>query len=415
MKSDRIAVFVDAENVTSWIKHGGIEVLVDELQLLGQIIVRRAYGAWSRPQLAMHQAAINQQGFEMIHCYHPVNGKNSADIQMTVDVMECAWQLPNINCFVLVTGDSDFSPVFRRLREMDKEVVGVGQASALSECVKTSCSRFIYTDEFVENKKNLLIPESAVISVSQPTENNTTEKKSPAIATPDVLPTLLSNAIKLTKQILRDEKDSVLTSQLRSKIVLLDNTFSHQILGFKKFSDFLKSIEDIELIKDGTVDFVCIKKTKIRPLASELNLEEQYRSLLNKNNVRLICVDKLKIIYKQSISLDSSFSAMTPLKDAIFIKSEIKNNQITKSDVNKSINIFVKSNFIYTETTTDGIQCIKIKKLQIKEFLLEVDNLLISTLIGLCGTCNIELKPKEIKKITLSGISKEGIKNLIDT
>jgi hypothetical protein len=103
MNVNRIAVFVDAENVTSWIKHGGVEILINDLKLLGQIIIRRAYGVWSHPHLAMHQAAINQQGFELIHCYHPVPGKNSADIQMTVDVMECAWQLANINCFVLVT------------------------------------------------------------------------------------------------------------------------------------------------------------------------------------------------------------------------------------------------------------------------------------------------------------------------
>jgi hypothetical protein len=111
-KSYRIAVFIDAENVTNW----------------------------SKPNLAMHQAV-----FELIHCYHPVTGKDTADIQMTVDVIECAWQLPNIICFVLVTGDSDFTPVFRRLQEMDKDVIGVGQHSRLSECVKTSCTRFSIT------------------------------------------------------------------------------------------------------------------------------------------------------------------------------------------------------------------------------------------------------------------------------
>lgn len=62
-------------------------MLVEELMPLGQIIVRRAYGVWSRPQLAMHQAGINQQGFELIHCFHPITGKNTADIQMTVDGM----------------------------------------------------------------------------------------------------------------------------------------------------------------------------------------------------------------------------------------------------------------------------------------------------------------------------------------
>ena len=180
MKENRIAVFVDAENVTSWIKHDGITSLIDELIQLGQIIVRRAYGVWSRPQLAMHQAAINQQGFELIHCYHPITGKNTADIQMTVDVIECAWQLPNINCFVLVTGDSDFSPVFRRLREMDKEVIGVGRSSTLSECVKTSCSRFIYTDEYVEYRQQQLLATdnaAAQTSIAARQESSSPQKR----------------------------------------------------------------------------------------------------------------------------------------------------------------------------------------------------------------------------------------------
>lgn len=148
-KANRIAVFVDTENVTNWIKHHGVRLLMEELNQLGQIIIRRSYGVWSKPKLAMHQAAINQAGFELIHCYHPVTGKNTADIQMTVDVIECTWQLPNISCFVLVTGDSNFTPVFRQLREMDKDVIGGDQHSTLREWVQTSCTRFIYTDDVI--------------------------------------------------------------------------------------------------------------------------------------------------------------------------------------------------------------------------------------------------------------------------
>ena len=128
----RVAIFVDAENVTHWLKQDVVKALIAELLLLGQLIIRKAYGVVSRSQLTIHQATLNQQGFEIIHCYHPVSRKNTADIQMTVDVIESAWQLPNIDTFVLVTCDSDFSPVFRRLREMDKEVIGVDRHSPSS-------------------------------------------------------------------------------------------------------------------------------------------------------------------------------------------------------------------------------------------------------------------------------------------
>ena len=88
MERTKIAVFVDAENLTQWIKNGGPEILLSELSGIGQIIVRRAYGKWTNQNLQSFQGELNRQGFELIHNYHPVSGKNSSDIQLTVDVME---------------------------------------------------------------------------------------------------------------------------------------------------------------------------------------------------------------------------------------------------------------------------------------------------------------------------------------
>jgi uncharacterized protein (TIGR00288 family) len=152
MENDRIAIFIDAENLTSWLKAGGSELLLEELSTIGQTVVRRAYGIWNN--LTPYQAGLNRLGFELIHSFHPVKGKNSTDIQMTVDIMEYIWRVENINWFVLATGDSDFSPLFRRLREMGKDVIGVGPRSALSESVKSSCTRFIYTNTIVPAKDN---------------------------------------------------------------------------------------------------------------------------------------------------------------------------------------------------------------------------------------------------------------------
>lgn len=415
MNVNRIAVFIDAENEASWIKHGGIEILINELKLLGQIIIRRAYGVWNRPQLAMHQATLNQQGFELIHCYHPVPGKNSADIQMTVDVMECAWQLANINCFVLVTGDSDFSPVFRRLREMDKEVIGVGQNSTLSECVRTSCSRFIYTDEFVEYRQQLLTKETTVAQLAQPSHENVKKAELQSTAVTQILPDQRLEAVKkLTKQLLQEEKQPLNTSQLRNKLVMLDKAFDHKTLGFSKFSGFLKAIDGIQLIKDGTVDFVFLEESKRASIAAEMSLEDKYRSLLNKHNIHFISSEKLKMIYKRATSLEPSFSKLSLLKNAVFSDLENKNNQISKKDINKAFYIFLRLDLISTELPSSGGEFIKVKKLKAKDFILEVDRFLISMLSGLCRTNNVELKAKELKKLTLSSISKKNIEELIN-
>ena len=143
--SNHIAIFIDAENLTSWVKNGGVESLMEELRSLGQVVVRKAYGKWSTTQLAPLQSVLNENGFELIHTFHPVSGKNSTDIKMTVDTMEVAIE-SQAQWIVLATGDSDFSPLFRKLREQGKDVIGVGPKSPLSECVKNSCSRYIYTD-----------------------------------------------------------------------------------------------------------------------------------------------------------------------------------------------------------------------------------------------------------------------------
>ena len=121
----KVAVFVDVENLTHWIKGDGAERLVSDLSSIGQLIVRRAYGKWTNQNLIPLQSTLNRLGFELVHNFHPVSGKNSSDIQLTVDAMEYALHLNDVNWFVLATGDSDFSPLFRRLREMGKEVIGV--------------------------------------------------------------------------------------------------------------------------------------------------------------------------------------------------------------------------------------------------------------------------------------------------
>jgi uncharacterized protein (TIGR00288 family) len=405
LKENRIAVFVDAENVSSWIKHDGITMLIEELMQLGQIIIRRAYGVWSRPQLAAHQAAINQQGFELIHCYHPVTGKNTADIQMTVDVIECAWQLPNISCFVLVTGDSDFSPVFRRLRAMGKEVIGVGQQSTLSECVKTSCTRFIYTDEYIEYRQQLLTA-----------DNTSTPDASPALTEHPALDTAkqLAEANELVMQLLTAEKKAVNISQLKSTLKA-QTGFDEKDFKFSSFSQFLTTIEGITLTKVGTTNYAALEIND--PVIARENLNpataEYYSSLLKKNNLRLISADKIKRIYKQATEIKENYSEMTALKEAVFAASHKVDGQLAKADVNKAFNLFFRMELLQTEKAKGGIDAIKVKKMALKDFWLKLDKLMIATLLASCKVSTVPLKAAEVKKITMSPISKDAIKKLI--
>ncbi|ATG90771.1 NYN domain-containing protein [Methylomonas koyamae] len=405
--SNRIAVFIDAENVGSWIKQGGVEILISELKALGQIIIRRAYGVWSRPHLAMYQATLNKQGFELIHCYHPASGKNSADIYMTVDVMECAWQFNNINYFVLVTGDSDFSPVFRRLRAIGKEVIGVGQSSTLSQCVEGTCSRYIYTDEFVECSQNLPEINASIEGLPQANVPCKTQKSSDQ----DVIKQkILSVAIELTKTVLKSEKGPINISQLRNKLVARDKAFDHKVLGFSQFSAFLAAINGIKLEKKGTAQFASLvnKAEKDKPASTieKIDLAEKYKDLLHKKGVFLVDVEKLKLIYSLSCKANSAFSDISV--EEFMAELSVQKMKINKDDIRNAIDLFRRANLTINKNGN-----IALKKLSTQEFLSAIDVMLIAELIEIKKSIALELKAKEIKKLSFSTISKDEIKNII--
>jgi uncharacterized protein (TIGR00288 family) len=399
-KTNRIAVFVDAENVTNWIKHDGVKLLMEELNQFGLIIIRRAYGVWSKPNLAMHQAAINQSGFELIHCYHPVTGKNTADIQMTVDVIECAWQLPNITCFVLVTGDSDFTPVFRRLREMDKDVIGVGQHSTLSECVKTSCTRFIYTDDVINTLAG---------------KNVTPLAPLPPQPLPSSPPTLtLAQADALVIAHLKASPAPINTSQIKNFLKQNAADFDEKHYGFKTFTDYLIANKAIEISKSGTINFASLAKP-IQPTEKTevVASAEGYKALLKKYNTLPDNADTLKKIYKHAVALKDVCPDPAQFRTTLFDLCHKADPKINKTTVNKSFHYFIVMGLVHTEKVIGGVDAIRVNKMTLKDFLLKSDKLIIAKLLELGKTQALDLKAKEIKKITLSTISKDSIKKLI--
>ncbi|HEY9645242.1 MAG TPA: NYN domain-containing protein, partial [Chroococcidiopsis sp.] len=147
MTDSNVAIFLDVENLSGWLKAEGGKMLLDYANKLGSIVVRRAYGDFSIQSVSARQPELNLLGFDFVHVYHPAKGKNSTDIQIVVDVMDYLVRIPDLEWVILATGDSDFSPLFRRLRELGKSVVGIGPRSPLSNAVENSCNQFIYTDQ----------------------------------------------------------------------------------------------------------------------------------------------------------------------------------------------------------------------------------------------------------------------------
>lgn len=387
MKSSKIAIFIDVENLTQWVKEDGPENLLSELSSTGQIIVRRAYGNWTNQNLFNFQGNLNRSGFELIHNYHPISGKNSSDIQLTIDVMEYALRLNDVEWFVLATGDSDFSPLFRRLREIGKEVIGVGPRSALSESVKTSCSRYVYTG-----------------------------------ITQETIKLALDDANDLAEKALKSFEEPVSYSALKSVMINIDSAFDEKALGFKSFSDFLNSIDSIESVrsndaKDWLAKLKLSKDTNsdLQKIKTEdqnaISLIETYQKLLKEKSWPSIPSTYLSKIYKALINLEPL--PKKELKEAVIAK--LDDNKITSTDVNRAISIFMKARLFYqTQSDEESPEkyCWQLKKNE--TYTKDIDIALIARLASGCIENEMELDPEIVAKCLYGNYKNDKLLLLID-
>ena len=152
-----MAVFCDLENVAIGVREQkyadfDIDKVLQRLLVRGNIVVKKAYCDWDRYRdfkKDLHEAA-----FELIEIPHVrMSGKNSADIRMVVDALDLCYTKEHVDTFVIVSGDSDFSPLVSKLRENNKVVIGVGVKKSTSDLLMANCDEFIFYDDLVREKK----------------------------------------------------------------------------------------------------------------------------------------------------------------------------------------------------------------------------------------------------------------------
>jgi uncharacterized protein (TIGR00288 family) len=152
-----MAVFCDFENVALGVREAkyaqfDIGKVLERLLLKGSIVVKKAYCDWDRYK--EFKAPMHQASFELIEIPHiRQSGKNSADIRMVVDALDLCYTKSHVDTFVIVSGDSDFSPLVSKLRENDKTVIGVGVKKSTSDLLVGTCDEFIYYDDLVREQK----------------------------------------------------------------------------------------------------------------------------------------------------------------------------------------------------------------------------------------------------------------------
>jgi uncharacterized protein (TIGR00288 family) len=233
----KIALFCDLENVALGVRDSeskkfDIELVLERLLEKGKIIVKRAYADWERYsefKKPFHEAAIELIDIPQRH----YSGKNSADIKMVVDAMDLCYAKEHLDTFVLLSGDSDFSPLVSKLKENDKHVIGVGVKNSTSDLLIDNCDEFIFYEDLVRPPQ----APSPAIKASLP------KKKQQAFA-------LLLEAIVSLK---RENKDILWASMIKETIKRKRPQFDEGYYDYMTFSELLEDAEThkiVELQKD---------------------------------------------------------------------------------------------------------------------------------------------------------------------
>jgi len=151
--TQNLALFCDFENIALGVRDANyarfeIGAVLERLLVKGNIVVKKAYCDWDRYK--GFKSAMHEASFELIEIPHVrQSGKNSADIRMVVDALDLCYTKSHVDTFVIISGDSDFSPLVSKLRENNKVVIGVGVQNSTSDLLIANCDEFIYYDDLI--------------------------------------------------------------------------------------------------------------------------------------------------------------------------------------------------------------------------------------------------------------------------
>jgi uncharacterized protein (TIGR00288 family) len=256
-----MAVFCDLENVAIGVRDAryaqfDIEKVLERLLLKGNIVVKKAYCDWERYKDfkgGMHEAA-----FELIEIPHiRQSGKNSADIRMVVDALDLCYTKSHINSFVIVSGDSDFSPLVSKLRENNKNVIGVGVKKSTSDLLISNCDEFIFYDDLVREvgrrkPKATRPPKAPAVKTDIKTEVSKDDEEKRESKRQEALNLVLETVEAIFNE--RGER-KVWGSMVKQTLRRRKPGFNESYYGFRNFNQLLEEAEKRKLLileKDQT-------------------------------------------------------------------------------------------------------------------------------------------------------------------
>ncbi len=272
-----LALFCDFENIALGVRDAkysafDIRKVLERLLLKGNIVVRKAYCDWARYREfkpAMHEAA-----FELIEIPHlRMSGKNSADIRMVVDALDLCYTKSHVDTFVVISGDSDFSPLVSKLRENNKLVIGVGVKSSTSDLLMASCDEFIFYDDLVRDSEKKserkqraakkkttrkakkktaksavkVNGDSSAIGAADASDESGSDAASEEDRRQEAFDLVLETIEALFRD--RDEAEKVWGSMVKQTLKRRRPGFAESYHGFKSFGQLLEEMKSAGLVK----------------------------------------------------------------------------------------------------------------------------------------------------------------------
>jgi uncharacterized protein (TIGR00288 family) len=244
-----LAVFCDFENVALGVREAkydkfDMEKVLERLLAKGSIVVKKAYCDWERYK--EFKATMHAAAFELIEIPHVrMSGKNSADIRMVVDALDLCYTKEHVDTFVIVSGDSDFSPLVSKLRENAKTVIGVGVKNSSSDLLINNCDEFIYYDDLVradeQKRRTAKKRKDAAPTGAGADKGNGSDKKQEAF---DLM---LGTLEALIAERGADEK--IWGSMVKQALKRRNPGFNETYYGFRAFADLLKEAQQKGLVK----------------------------------------------------------------------------------------------------------------------------------------------------------------------
>jgi uncharacterized protein (TIGR00288 family) len=256
-----LALFIDFDNIALGLKSAPItkieiRLVIERLLEKGKVIIKKAYADWSSyPQ---YKNELHAAGIEMVEIpKRQISGKNSADIRLAVDAMDLCYGKEHLDTFVIVSGDSDFSPLVSKLRENNKRVIGLGMRDSSSGLLIENCDEFIFYEDLGQESK---------ISLE---------------SLPKAKAQVFRLLVSTVRALIRENKEIIYSSMVKDTIKRKQPSFSESSYGYSSFSDMLEDAQALgilEIARNKKAGGTYVVTGLGRPVAEKKTAGEKHRT-----------------------------------------------------------------------------------------------------------------------------------------